>query len=313
MSSEVENYGMDRQLAVSPEQVELIKNTLAKGATDDELKLFIYECQRRGIHPMDRLIHFVKRGQGEKAKVTFQASIDYLRMRSDESGDYAGIDEPVYGELNADGFPEWAKVTVYRFMGGHRVGFTGVARWKEFYPGEDQGFMWRKMSHHMLAKTAEAQARRLANPHRLAGLYIPEEMAQADAVDVTPPKKTDTVKPPQTTTPPKDTKPVKDKLKEELLEYCAGDMDRVKEVLKEASTFIGQDGKPSWITSLEKASDKWCATTLGKLRKMQNPGKPEDCTESPDTCDHSTWMDGGKAFCTAMSDKACPYWREATI
>lgn len=167
---------------ITSEQIQLIKNILAPNATDDELQLFIYECKRRGVHPLDRLIYFVKRKgkDGEKDKITFQTSIDYLRMESENSGDYGGIDEAIYG-TEIGGFPEWAKVTVYKFINGEKVGFTGTARWKEFYPGETLGFMWRKMPYHMMAKCAEALARRLAWPKKLQCLYTPEEMQQADA------------------------------------------------------------------------------------------------------------------------------------
>jgi hypothetical protein len=58
--------------AVTPDQLELIKRTVANGATDAELKLFLYDCQRRGIHPLDKLLHFTKRG----GKYTPVTSID---------------------------------------------------------------------------------------------------------------------------------------------------------------------------------------------------------------------------------------------
>ena len=61
------------RIVITDKQVDLIKSTVALNATDDELKLFFYECRRRGVHPLDRLIHFVKRGQGADAKATFQA------------------------------------------------------------------------------------------------------------------------------------------------------------------------------------------------------------------------------------------------
>lgn len=187
--------------SITLEQKELVRSMVFKGATDDELSLYFFECQRRGVHPLDRLIHPQKRKDGDEgSKVVFVTSIDYFRSESETSGDYAGIDEPIFegtikqGELDV---PELAKVTVYRFMNGERIGFTGVARWKEFYPGEKQGMMWRKMSYHMLAKCAEVQARRLAWPKRLGGLYIPEEMLHDDAQAEKPASKAATVQPPK--------------------------------------------------------------------------------------------------------------------
>jgi len=95
----------------------------------------------------------------------------------------------VFGEKNKDGFPEYATVSVYK-KGIDRP-ITGTARWSEFYPGEKQGFMWRKMPFHMLSKCAEVWALRKAFPKRLSGLYIPEEMGPSNPVKppVRPPQK----------------------------------------------------------------------------------------------------------------------------
>jgi len=194
MSKEIEKFGMENRLQVTEDQKALVKRTIFAGATDDELALFIFECERRGVHPLDRLIHPVKRGKDENSRVSFQTSIDYLRSESETAGDYAGIDEPEFGKCDTAGYPEYAKVTIYRSIQGEKISFTGVTRWKEFYPGETLGFMWRKMPHHMLAKCAEAQARRLAWPKRLAGLYIQEELNQPEKGEKK--KLTATVQPP---------------------------------------------------------------------------------------------------------------------
>src|SRR5439155_19140757 len=54
------------------EQIDLIKRTLAVGATNDELRLFIAACERYGLDPLARQIYFVKYG----GKVSVQTSID---------------------------------------------------------------------------------------------------------------------------------------------------------------------------------------------------------------------------------------------
>ena len=70
---------MDTELAtVLPTQLVLIKKTVAAGATADELELYLYDCQRQGVHPLDKLIHFTKRG-GKYVPIT---SIDFLRMQA---------------------------------------------------------------------------------------------------------------------------------------------------------------------------------------------------------------------------------------
>ena len=59
--------------------------------------------------------------------------------------------------------------------------------------------MYRKMPHIMLAKCAEAQARRLGWPKHLQGLYVQEELQKADVPDAAdePAPKTYNVRPAQ--------------------------------------------------------------------------------------------------------------------
>lgn len=188
-----ENEGALGRIVITENQVALIKKTVAIGATDDELKLFFYECRRRGVHPLDRLIHFVKRGKDSDARATFQSGIDFLRSQAEETGEYRGQEDIEYGpmlpikdkpESNA---PEWAKATVRRYAPDTGETYTIMATvyWDEFYPGEKLGFMWRKIPRVMLGKCAEAQALRKAFPKKLAGLYSFEEMEQADIIEHT--------------------------------------------------------------------------------------------------------------------------------
>ncbi len=78
--------------AVTSDQMELIKKTIAKDATPDELKLFLYDCQRQGVHPLDKLLIFTKRG----GKYTPITSIDFMRTRAADTGEMAGSDDAVF-------------------------------------------------------------------------------------------------------------------------------------------------------------------------------------------------------------------------
>lgn len=170
-------------------ELALVKSTVAKGATDEELRLFLYDCQRRGVHPLDKLLHFtVRTSKDGTRRYTPITSIDFMRMQAADEG-CAGIDDAIFqGDVKSPEFA--ATVTVYKVVGGIRCPFTGTARWPEYYAGTS---MWDKMPHTMLGKCAEALALRKAFPRKLGGLYTREEMDQA-GLDEAEPR---TIKPPQ--------------------------------------------------------------------------------------------------------------------
>ena len=170
------------------DQVQLVKTSVCNAAdlTDPEAALFMAQAQRLGLDPIARQIHAVKR----QGKLTIQIGIDGYRKIADDTGLYAGNDEPVFVtqtisvareglEVGAD-VPVKATVTVHKIVAGESRPFTASARWAEYYPGEGKdGFFWRKMPFGQLGKCAEAAALRKAFPAQLGGFYIPEEMDQA--------------------------------------------------------------------------------------------------------------------------------------
>ena len=180
MGTAVMQDDVDNNLfGLEPEKVSLIRTTFASGATSEELKLFLYQISRTGLDPLAKQIYFQKRfnkrrGKSEMAIIT---GIDGYRLVADRTGCYAGNDDPVFDD---EVHPRKATVTVYKIIGAMRCPFTASARWDQYYPGDDGGFMWRKMPHLMLGKCAEALALRKAFPAELSGLYIKEEMEQAD-------------------------------------------------------------------------------------------------------------------------------------
>lgn len=167
------------QPAWSPEQIALVKRTICKDATDDELKLFMHVCERTGLDPFARQIYATKRQNYKtgESQMVVQTSIDGFRLAASRSNAYAGSDDPV---LDDEKKPNKATVTVYKMVQGQRCAFTASARWGEYYPGPKLGFMWDKMPCVMLGKVAEALALRKAFPADLSGVYAKEEMDQAE-------------------------------------------------------------------------------------------------------------------------------------
>jgi len=176
MSAE-KTLALAKKQSISQAQIELIKKTVAIGATTDELKLFLYTANRVGLDPLTRQIHFVKRG----TRGVIQTGIDGYRAIAERTKELAGIDDATFDD-ETQPVPGKATVTVWRMVAGQRVAFTASARWTEYCPAAPNDFMWKKMPYLMLAKCAESLALRKAFPNDLSGIYTNEEMSQAEPI-----------------------------------------------------------------------------------------------------------------------------------
>lgn len=175
----------------SQEDIALIKETVCKGATDTEFKLFINQARTTGLNPLARQVFAVMRwdGRSKKNVMSIQVSIDGFRLIAERTGKYAGQVGPQW--CGEDGV--WRDVwlsdmpPVAARVGALRNDFKepcwGVARFGSYAQKDKEGHitrMWANMPDVMIAKCAESLALRKAFPQELSGLYTNDEMGQIE-------------------------------------------------------------------------------------------------------------------------------------
>ena len=186
----------DTRYGYTEEQISVIKATIAPGATNDELALFLTVAQKSGLDPFSRQIYLSERRIKDPrtdqwiSKKTPETTIDGFRVIAERSGEYQGQAAPFWcGDdrqwkdiwLSLDKMPSAAKVGVLRKNFQEPV--WGIALFAEYVQTTKDGSpnsMWKKMGANQLAKCAESLALRKAFPRDLSGMYSKEEMGQAE-------------------------------------------------------------------------------------------------------------------------------------
>ena len=185
------------EITFNAEQMAVIKATIAKGASNEELQLFVATCTRTGLDPFLKQIYAVKRYDSKEKRevMAIQVGIDGLRLIAERTGKYGGQDPIEW--LDTDGvwsevwtgrgdFPVAARTAVYRKDWTHKA--PAVCRWNSYVQtyGADARLMpnWAKMPDVMLGKCAEALALRRAFPAEMSGMAAaidPDYDPNADA------------------------------------------------------------------------------------------------------------------------------------
>lgn len=168
-------------------QVEILKNSICRGISDEEFAVFLMACSKTQLDPFMKQIYCVKRKSkrpdgswGES--MTIQTGIDGYRLIAERTERYAPGPEPTYvcdengNVISATAYIKkqtkdgtWHSVSSSAYMIEYCQTFNGKP-----------ASLWATMPRTMLAKCAEAQALRKAFPAEMSGVYTKEEMMQAD-------------------------------------------------------------------------------------------------------------------------------------
>jgi phage recombination protein Bet len=178
------------------EQVEILKNSICKGATNDEFAIFLMACQKTQLDPFMKQIYSVKRYDNrlKRETMTIQTGIDGYRLIAERTGCYAPGPKNTF-DYDADGRLVSATAYVKKLT---RDGTWHVVEGEAYFDEYCQTYtdkatgqkkstgMWGNMQRNQLAKCAESLALRKAFPAELSGVYTQDEMKQAEYQDVTP-------------------------------------------------------------------------------------------------------------------------------
>jgi recombination protein RecT len=79
-TKEFENYFSEKEL-------EVVVNSIAKGATNEELALFIQICKQNNLNPFKNHIYFIKYGN----QMSIQVSVEGIQYLAQQREDYKGV------------------------------------------------------------------------------------------------------------------------------------------------------------------------------------------------------------------------------
>ena len=173
-----EPRALAQTLTFTPAQRQIILDTYANGASEEEFAALLEIASARNLDPRLRQVWFVRRWDSQRRREVWacQVSIDGLRAIAERTGLYDGQDETEF-EHDAQGNLVSARATVYRRDWSRpcsvRVYLDEfVQRTKEGKPTQ----FWAKSPRMMLAKCAETAALRKAFSEVLSGLSVPEDV-----------------------------------------------------------------------------------------------------------------------------------------
>jgi phage recombination protein Bet len=188
------------QISFTPEQLQLMKNTVAKGATDDEFMLLLHLAKTYGLDPFAKeiwCIKYLRPGQNPADVVAtiFSSRDGYLKIASRDKQMDGMISDAVCSGDSLEKLTDGTVLHTYGNPRGEVIGAYALVFRKDrsrpayFYApfseyGAGNNPTWKKYPSAMIIKVAEAMA--LKRAFSISGLVTQEEIgldmvAQQDA------------------------------------------------------------------------------------------------------------------------------------
>ena len=167
---------MENSLTLMQEKaITVLQSSLYPGASTESVLMVLDYCKARKLDPFLKPVHIVPMwdSKSKTMRDVVMPGLNLYRTQAAESGQLAGISEPVFGEMedfNFGGFkmraPAFCKVTVSRLMPNGSVAiFTAVEFMEEAISVSKEGVptpMWKKRPRGMLATETRAVTSEIA-------------------------------------------------------------------------------------------------------------------------------------------------------
>lgn len=168
-------------------QIQILKNSICKGLTNDEFEVFLMACSKTQLDPFMKQIYALKRKSkkpdGTWGEImTIQTGIDGYRLIAERTEKYAPGEKPSFEYDESGNLVEATAYIKKMTKDGTWHVVSCSAHIDDYCQKKDGKAMgqWATMPRIMLAKCAEALALRKAFPAEMSGIYTKEEMDQSD-------------------------------------------------------------------------------------------------------------------------------------
>lgn len=176
----------------------LCESVFPSARTPEAVVMAVDYCRARKLDILKKPVHIVPMWSSSLGREveTVWPSINEIQTTASRTKEWAGMDEPVWGntitrtfkgkrkkdqvgdsEITIE-FPESCAITVYRMINGQKCAFTEPVYWVEAYgrigKSELPNDGWAKRPRGMIIKVAKAFSLRAAFPEE--GFYVAEEM-----------------------------------------------------------------------------------------------------------------------------------------